>query len=148
MSNVGGKIKTLVTVVTILGLISCVILFFVGNAAYQEDKDYIEYATANGGAYGYSSLQKAGDNAYNGLQLRNMAFPLAIALMVSALPLYGFGVLVESSELQRDRLFQLVEEQKRTNAALIALSQPNAASSSTQKAASQTEYSTFQLPEL
>lgn len=148
MSNVGRKIKTLVTVVTILGLISCVILFFVGNAAYQEDKDYIEYATANGGAYGYPSLQKAGDNAYNGLQLRNMAFPFAIALLVSSLPLYGFGVLVENSELQTEKLRQLVEEQKKTNIALNTLAQANSSSSGAKKVVSKTDNTTYQLPEL
>lgn len=148
MSNVGRKIKTLVKVVTILGLISCVILFFVGNAAYQEDKDYIEYATANGGAYGYPSLQRAGDNAYNGLQLRNMAFPMAIALLIGSLPLYGFGVLVENSELQSERLSQLIEEQKKANTALNALLQANTTYPSAQRAASKTDNSPFQLPEL
>ena len=115
MANVGGKIKTLVAVVTVIGLIACVLLFFVGNSAYQEDKDYLEYATVNGGAYGYPTLQRAGDNAYNGLQMRKMALPLAISILVGALPLYGFGVLVEGSEQRTLMLSQLLEEQKKTN---------------------------------
>lgn len=115
MTNVGKKIKTLVAIVTVIGVVGCVILFFVGNAAYNEDKGYIEYATVNGGAYGYPTLQAAGDNAYNGLQLRNLALILAPCLLISALPLYGFGVIVEGSEYQNELLSHLVEEQKKTN---------------------------------
>ena len=118
MTNVGSKIKTLVAVVTILGLISCLGIFIVGTNAYTEDKEYLEYATAYGGAYGYPSLQAAGDNAYNGLQLRKAALPLALAIAIGALPLYGFGVIVENSEKQTELLSTLAEEQEKTNAHL------------------------------
>lgn len=121
MTNVGEKIKALVVVVAILGLLSCLILFFVGNAAYQEDREYIKYATVNGGAYGYSSLQAAGDSAYNGLQLRRTSIYLALTIAIGSVPLYGYGVLVENSETQADRMYKLLEEQKKTNAALNSL---------------------------
>lgn len=120
MTNVGGKIKALVVVVAVIGLLSCLILFFVGNAAYQEDKDYIEYATVNGGAY-YESLQSAGDSAYAGLQLRRTSLYLALSIAIGAFPFYGFGVLVENSETQASRMYELLEEQKKTNATLKSL---------------------------
>ena len=101
LDNIGRKIKVMVIVVTIIGLISCVILFFVGNAAYNEDKDLIKYATVNGGAYGYPSLQAAGDDAYNGLQLRNLMLVMIPCLLIGALPLYGFGELIEETTRNR-----------------------------------------------
>jgi len=115
MSNVGGKIKGLVTFLVVIGLLACVILFFVGNAAYQEDKSFIEYATVYGGAGSYYSLEEAGNNAYNGLQLRNLALTAGISILIGALPLYGFGVLVECAERKTHLLTQLLEEQKKTN---------------------------------
>lgn len=122
MTGIGKKIKNLVVIVAIIGLLGCVILFFVGNAAYNEDKEYLKYATANGGAYGYPSLQTAGDNAYNGLQLRNLALILAPCLLFSVLPLYGYGVIVEGSEQQKEKLSLLVEEQRKTNEYLQQMS--------------------------
>ena len=117
MTNVGSKIKTLVSVVTVLGLISCAVLFIAGTVVYNEDKDYLEYATVYGGS-SYSSLQAAGNRAYSGMQMRNVALPLALAVAISALPLYGFGVIVENSEKQTEILSNLAEEQKKTNAYL------------------------------
>lgn len=73
---------------------------------------------------------------------------MAIALLIGSLPLYGFGVLVENSELQSERLSQLIEEQKKANTALNALLQANTTYPSAQRAASKTDNSPFQLPEL
>lgn len=115
MTNVGGKIKGLVVFLMVIGLLASVILFFVGNNAYQEDKSYIEYATVYGGGRGYSSLEKAGNNAYNGLQMRNLALAAGLSIVLAALPMYGFGVLVECGERKTYLLGQLLEEQKKTN---------------------------------
>lgn len=147
MENVGSKIKTLVAVITILGLIACVILFIAGSAAYNEDKDYIEYATVYGGAYGYPSLQKAGDNAYAGLQMKNMALPLALCILIGALPLYGFGVLVESSEQQTTMLVRLSEEQRKTNELLKKI-QEKSASAPVSSAPEVVKSASSYLPEL
>lgn len=129
--NIGGKIKTMVVVVAVISLIACVIMFFAGNAAYMQDKDYIKYATVYGGAYGYPSLQAAGDNAYNGLQLKNSALPLAIGILIAFLPMYGFGVIVEGCEVQTEKLSQLIEEQKKTNEYLKNLHGMSAAAPNT-----------------
>lgn len=133
MSNVGEKIKKVIIIEVIIGLIVCVILFFVGNAAYNEDKDYIKYATANGGAYGYPSLQAAGDNAYNGQQMRNFALILAPCLLVGMLPLYGYGIMVESSEKQMESFSRLLEEQQKTNKCLEKIRQISVATSNNTK---------------
>lgn len=147
MTNVGSKIKTLVAVVTILGLISCLVLFIAGTIAYNEDKDYLEYATAYGGAYGYPSLQAAGDNAYNGLLLRKAALPLALAIAIGALPLYGFGVIVENSEKQTEILSNLAEEQKKTNVYLENLQEKAVPTASSKKYEVEQNVSEY-LPEL
>lgn len=115
MNTFGRKIKILVVVFVVISLIASVIGFFIGMNAYNEDKDYIEYATAYGGAYGYPSLQRAGDNAYQGKQLWTMSLVLAVVAIVGSMPLYGFGVLVENSEIQSYTLEQLLKEQKITN---------------------------------
>lgn len=121
MQNVGSKIKVMTVVLVILGLFSCLIMFAVGNGAYQENKDYIEYATINGGATYYESLEEAGNEAYNGLQLRNMSLTLAACIVVSALPLYGFGVMVENSERQTELMEQMALKQKSIDASLTEL---------------------------
>lgn len=115
MTNVGGKIKGLVVFLMVIGLLASVILFFVGNNAYQEDKSCIEYATVYGGGRGYSLLEEAGNNAYNGLQMRNLALAAGLSIVLGALPMYGFGVLVECAERKTYLLGQLLEEQKKTN---------------------------------
>ena len=51
MNTFGRKIKILVVVFVVISLIASVIGFYIGMNAYNEDKDYIEYATAYGGAY-------------------------------------------------------------------------------------------------
>ena len=58
MSSIGKIIKGLAVGLTILGLLGSLILYFVGNSAYEEDKDYLEYATINGGGYGYCILEE------------------------------------------------------------------------------------------
>lgn len=133
MTNVGEKIKKLIIIEVIIGLLVCVVLFFVGNAAYNEDKDYIEYATVYGGAYGYPSLQSAGDNAYNGLQMRNIALILAPCLLVGMLPLYGYGTIVENSEMQMEYFSMVLEEQKKTNKCLERIRQMSAGTSDDSK---------------
>ena len=128
MSSIGKIIKGLAVGLTILGLLGSLILYFVGNSAYEEDKDYLKYATINGGGYGHRILEEAGNNAYNGLQLRKMAIISAVCIAVSALPFYGFGVLVENSELlraeaaaQNARLNALQATHNQTLAALDSL---------------------------
>ncbi len=81
----------------VIGAIVCVICFFIGNSQYNEDKGYIEYATANGGS-GYRSLQEAGDRAYAGLMLKNFSLYGIIGSIVGGLPLYWFGCLFERVE--------------------------------------------------
>ena len=94
----GSKIKTVAIVLMIIGIIASIICFFVGNSQYNEDKDYIEYATVNGGSYGYSSLQEAGNRAYAGLMLRRYSLIGIIASIIGMLPLYWFGCLFERVE--------------------------------------------------
>ena len=125
MSDVGAKIQTLTKTIVIIGLIACVICFIGSVITYNENKSYLKYATAYGGSGGYGSLQEAGDRAYNALQLRRSSLTWALSIAVFALPLYGFGVLVEETENQTLRLSKIeyylskiedhtsVEEQKR-----------------------------------
>lgn len=114
MSKVGTKIKGFVWFYVVVGLIACLVIYSDGIIAYNEDKNYIKYATVNGGAY-YSDLEEAGNNALNGLQRSNNARDLAIAILISALPAYGFGVLVDCAERRTLLLSQLLDEQKETN---------------------------------
>lgn len=153
MQNVGSKIKVMTIVLVILGLIGCLIMFVVGNGAYQDNKDYIEYATINGGASYYDSLEAAGNEAYNGLQLRNMSLTLAACIVVSALPLYGFGVIVENSERQTELMEQMAQKQKRMDASLTELrtrvtTLSAAVTAPTARAQSADTYVSQHLPEL
>lgn len=88
MSNIGGKIKTLVVVVAVFGLIACLLLLSTGVSA-------------------------------------SLSISLAVAILVAALPLYGFGVLVEGSEERTAMLTQSLEEQKKTNEYLRMLLEIN-----------------------
>lgn len=118
----GDKIKSMTIAIAVIGMLACVICFFVGNAAYQEDKDYIEYCSAYGGnTYGHNILREAGDNAYNGLQLRNNALVCGIIVLIGSMPLYGFGVLVDCNERQADSLNALITEQRKMNQELVKL---------------------------
>ena len=121
MSQVGKTLKTLIIILLIIGLIICAILFFIGNAAYQDDKDYMKYATVYGNPYGSGILQEAGDNAYYGLQLRNMSLILAGTLIVCTIPLYSIAVLVENSEQQTALLSKLVNTMTGTGKQQTAL---------------------------
>ena len=118
----GDKIKRMVIILTVIGLIASLICFFIGNAAYQEDKDYIEYCSAYGGnTYGYSILRECGDSAYDGLQLRRYSIVCFCSLIICAFPLYGFGVLVDCNEQQVYHLTTLANEQRKTNEKLEIL---------------------------
>lgn len=105
----GGKLKTLAIVLMVIGILVSVVCFFVGNAAYQKDKDCLKYATVNGGAYGYPILVESGDKAYAGLTLRTNAIYGLIGSIVGSLPLYWFGCLFE----RVDEIKYVVDENKR-----------------------------------
>lgn len=93
----GGTLKGLAKALMIIGVIVCVICFFVGMGKYNEDKDYLEYATVNGGSY-YPNLQAAGDNAYAGRLLMIYGGVGVIGSIIGGLPLYWFGCLFERVE--------------------------------------------------
>ena len=106
----GSRIKSVAIILIVLGVIACVICFFVGNSAYQKDKDCIKYATVNGGAgYGYSILEEAGNRAYAGQMLRTYSIYGIIGSIFGGLPLYWFGCLFEHVEITRE----IAEENKR-----------------------------------
>lgn len=146
MSNVGEKIRGLVVFLVVIGLLASLIYFFVGNTAYNKNKSYIIYATVNGGGY-YSSDERKGNEAYNGLQQRNHAIIMGLSICISALPLYGFGVLVECSERKMYLLTQLLEEQKKTNEHLLNQQQESATTEGKQKQEEVKDVSAY-LPEL
>ena len=94
----GSRIKSIAISLIVIAIIGCVICSFVGLGKYNKDKDYIEYATVYGGAYGYSSLQEAGDNAYAGKMLMTYGGWGIAASIIGGLPLYWFGCLFECVE--------------------------------------------------
>ena len=105
----GSRIKSIAIVLVVIAVSVCIICFFVGVGKYSEDKDYIEYATVYGGAYGYSTLQKAGDNAYAGKLMMKYGGWGIVASIIGGLPLYWFGCLFECVE----NIQQVVKENER-----------------------------------
>ena len=92
----GSKIKTLAIVLIILGVIASLICFFVGNSAYQKDKDCLEYATVNGGAYGHPILEEAGNKAYAGQMLRTysiIGIILPHPIAIKEIPQYLLNII-------------------------------------------------------
>jgi len=105
----GSKLKTLAIILIVLGVIASVICFFIGNSAYQKDKDCLKYATVYGGSGGYSILEEAGNRSYEGLMLRNYGIYGIIGSIIGGLPLYWFGCLFE----RVDEIKSVVDENKR-----------------------------------
>ena len=66
--NVGEKLKGLAKVIFGLGLTVGIIYLLVSLVNYFENAEYLEYASAYGGAgAGYRILTEAGNKAYSGL---------------------------------------------------------------------------------
>ena len=151
MTNVGTKIKTLVKTVAILGCIACVIMFIAGCSAYLDDKDYIEYATVNGGASRYSSLEKAGNNALAGRTMMIYSAVSFAVIAVGSMPLYGFGVLVENSEYSAKTAYlldtKLTNIEKKLEELTVASHRTNSAPSANTSSTSPSS-SSFKLPEI
>ncbi|MBE5806790.1 MAG: hypothetical protein E7317_00400 [Clostridiales bacterium] len=96
----GAVIKTLAGVLMVVGAVACAICFCVGLNNYNEDKDYMEYASVYGGSY-YTSLESAGNNAYAGKMMMIYSGVGVIGSIVGGLPLYWFGCLFEHVEAIR-----------------------------------------------
>lgn len=94
----GNRIKNLALVLIAIAIIGCFICFFAGLGKYSKDKEYIEYATVYGGAYGYPRLQSAGDSAYLGKMLMTYGGLGIGASIIGGLPLYWFGCLFNCVE--------------------------------------------------
>jgi|GEM_PF-1277364 len=114
-NNVEKKVQTLAKIIFILGIVISIIIFLIGISKYIEDKDCLEYSSYLGtGGYGYNTLVEAGNNAYMGLQMMKNSIFLFISSIISCLPLYGFGMLIESNELiakQNKTIIDLLEKQ-------------------------------------
>ena len=87
-----------------LGII-CLLLSLL---AYFTNSDCLAYSSFLGGYSNYESLIKSGNTAYFGL----LGIKLSIAAMLSgilfAVPLYGFGIVVENAERSLAALTQAV----------------------------------------
>ncbi len=99
-NNPGAKIKKIAMICFWLSCIAGVIILLVGFKMYSEDKKYIEYLTA----YNYPTLVAAAQNAVLGRAMMIWAIPGALASMLSAYILYGFGELIEKATLAKEKI--------------------------------------------
>ena len=88
----GKVIKGIAITLMVLGILGGAIMTIKGASQYNEDKEYIEYATVNGGSR-YSRLEEAGNNAYAGKTLMTYGIASVIGSVVACLPLFWFGCL-------------------------------------------------------
>ena len=93
--NIGCKIKKLAKYFAYACVICGVFAVAIGLTIYLSEADYLEYATVYGGS-GFSTLTKAGNAAWTGLQMLKYGPIAAAAGFLSAWPLYGFGELIEN----------------------------------------------------
>ncbi|WP_373486087.1 hypothetical protein [Acetobacterium malicum] len=115
-SNCGGKIKNLAKIIFWFGLIVGVLWLIVSLAQYANGREYLEYSSAYGGSSSYSILQASGDKAYTGIVGIYYSIILLASSIVTAWPLYGFGIIVthfenasEISMLEADTNIQIEE---------------------------------------
>lgn len=97
-SNCGGKIRNLAKIIFWFGLIVGVLWLIVSLAQYANGREYLEYSSAYGGSSSYSILQESGDRAYTGLVGIYYSIILLASSIVTAWPLYGFGIIVTHFE--------------------------------------------------
>ena len=102
--NIGSKIKKLAKFCAFACIISGVIVTLYGGSQYFSNAEYLEYATVYGGSSYYYSLEKAGNEAYMGLQLLKFGLIAGVAGFVSSWPLYGFGELIEKVSFIADTM--------------------------------------------
>lgn len=121
--NIGEKIKGLAVFCAYACVICGILVAVIGLIMYATEADYLEYATAYGGAgSGYDLLTEAGNKAYTGLQMLKYGLISGVIGFVSAWPLYGFGQLIENSDILVKQSNKLPEKQNNTNYTTITSS--------------------------
>ena len=66
--------------------------------AYFTNKDYLSYASFLGGYSDYERFISSGNTAYMGLTGIKFSIAAMLSSIFFAIPLYGFGIIVESAE--------------------------------------------------
>lgn len=94
----GRKIQVLAKVLFFLCIGIGGLAFLFSLFGYLTNATYLEYASVNGGAFGYSDLETAGNTAYAALIVLRASIGAIVSAFIGCLPLYGFGLIVENAE--------------------------------------------------
>ena len=108
----GGRIKLLAGWLIAIGIIASVFCLVSGVSQYNENKQYLEYATINGGGHGYKNLEEAGNKAYDGKMVQTYGIAGIIGSLFGGLPLYWFGCLFERVEQLQTSISELKLENR------------------------------------
>lgn len=105
--DIGALIKKLARGWFELCLALGFICLFFSLLIYFTKRDYLEYASFLGGYSQYESLVEEGNMAYLGFQGIWLSLLMMLSSIVFAIPLYGFGIVVECAQkiLASDTLF-------------------------------------------
>jgi hypothetical protein len=101
--NISGKIKGLAVFLAYACVICGIIITIIGAINFFANIDFLEYANAYGGS-SYSSFNRLGNQAYNGLQLLKYGIVVGVGGTLSTIPLYGFGELIEKVSIIADKI--------------------------------------------
>ena len=145
--GIGGTIKKVVRIQAIICLVACAVMLLVGFFMYTGNSEYLKYATVNGGAYGYSSLEESGNTAYVGTQLMSWAVSIAAAVTLEYLLLTGLGQLVENSDITRENSQKMLDELKKMNGSMGLMGTAAPAGKPGQQAAA-VKAATLEMPDL
>lgn len=100
----GNKVIIIAKISMAILILIGVIMVFSNMDDYNSNKDYIEYATVNGGSdYSYS-LEAYGNKAYEALSNIKLGFALIVISIVLYFPLAAFGELVDTTAKNNDIL--------------------------------------------
>ena len=91
--NVGGVLKTLSVVLMVVTIFVGGAFFISSFGDYLDYKDFIDYATANGGS-SVASAVRYGDIAYEAQTSMKFTGILTIVSLISSLVLCGFGEII------------------------------------------------------
>lgn len=91
--NVGGVLKTLSALLIVVTIIVGAAFFISSYSDYSDYKQFIEYATANGGS-SIDSAVRYSDIAYAAQTSMKYTAMLTIASLISSLVLCGFGEII------------------------------------------------------
>ena len=111
-SKVGKSIKIVAIIIAFVFVGGGAIVAISGGIQYGENADYLKYASINGGGSGYSSLEKAGNEGYAGLQKLQIGIAAAVSGFFFSILLFGFGELIETNLKMYQSMLAIQKELK------------------------------------